>query len=158
MDKLLVVLDADWTIRKPASGGRFTQTPTDQVKINEWIFDKHPGASFVALSNQAGVQDSRVPKDLDFAIEEGMYTMKLFPQIELYMFCPGYSGKVLFCVEERFQYIKESEIGGYRKPGCLAITEVMKEYGVSPEETIMYGDMTSDQEAAEAAEIEFVMV
>lgn len=169
--KKLLLLDCDGTIREPLSASKFIRSPRDQHVIkgaseaiqkyyrNRW--------QIYGISNQAGVAARH--KTLGDAIEEQKYTLSLLPQIIGIYFCPDFNGNTIVSVSResvirrlRRHYPYENIQGfslyqSFRKPGSGMIMfaiDALVEY--PGERVLMVGDRQEDQEAAAAANVDFM--
>ncbi len=90
----LLMLDLDGTVRKPLSGDRFIQHPTDQCIIEgadrAIAYYHREGYVIVGISNQEGVAAGH--KSLSDCFLEQRHTLNLFPQISEICFCPDFEG------------------------------------------------------------------
>lgn len=90
----LLLIDLDGTVRVPASGSRFIDHPHNQriilgsaVTLAQY---HEQGWLIVGITNQGGVAAGH--KQLEDAIVEQRYTLKLIPQMEGVYFCPDFEG------------------------------------------------------------------
>lgn len=161
MNKILFV-DCDRTIRKPKSGAKFINSPTDQEAIPGAIKAienaQNKGFLIIGITNQPGVAAGH--KSLENCIKEQQYTLELFPQIEAIYFCPDFEGKLCYLVrrnscEQRYKWRDDIN---FRKPGDGMIFRAFIDYngGDYYEEAWMIGDRPEDEQAATSAGISFM--
>lgn len=172
----LIVFDKDGTLIEPLSGEKFIQSPTDQKILPgaaEAVANFHQrGYKICIASNQGGVEAGY--KLIDFAIVECRYALELFPQVDFVLFAPNYKGDVCFQVFRdrtiEIQYpsvsvpvyggceIRKSvrDFGSFRKPGAGMINLAIWHYNTLPSQTWMVGDRPEDEQAAEAAGVQFM--
>lgn len=174
MSKLLI-LDKDWTLVKPISGGTFVQHPEDQELlpgVADTIAHYHAeGWEMVIASNQGGVTAGH--KTLDDAIAEMRYCMRLLPQIAFSLFCPDQGSDCWFVGSAReINVLKvwkkfnafDDLVGKFRKPdaGMLLLSQYYHfwtpERGgtLQPSNTLFVGDMDTDFQCAQNAGVEFI--
>lgn len=157
--KRLLILDCDGTIREPLSGGKFIQHPRDQKIIHGAdeaikLFAKR-GWRIVAITNQGGVAAGHKHKSLDDCIEEQLYTLQLFPDLEAIYFCPNPIRPQEICYkvsrlssEVSKMLDKDGQVyGGFRKPNPGMLRLACAEY--QPKNIAFYvGDRPEDEQAA----------
>lgn len=175
----LCILDKDWTLVRPVSGGTFVQFASDQelipgVKEKISAMTKE-GWSFAIASNQGGCEainreTGKPYKTLDEAITEMRFCMTLLPAIDCAYFCPSRpktDGDHCWQVLRRagFERALNWNIlafdfrlafdfsSGFRKPnpGMLQLASCLEE----ADEAMYVGDLAEDQQAAEAAKMPF---
>jgi D-glycero-D-manno-heptose 1,7-bisphosphate phosphatase len=163
MSKILF-LDLDGTVRKSKSGATFINDPYDQELIDgvEDAIARYQGWKIVGVTNQGGVIAGY--KSLENCFEEQRQTLKLLPQMSLLLFCTD-GGDTMFRLSQQGLKMHGMAIlcnakkyGNFRKPNPGMIVFGMK-YSYSrenPEEVLMVGDRSEDQECAANANIPFM--
>lgn len=159
MTKILLV-DCDGTIRQPKSGAKFINKPDDQepipgaVEAIDHYFQK--GWLIVGITNQAGVAAGH--KSLKDCVKEQQYTLELFPQIKTIYFCPDFEGKLCYCVTPNsYDQLTVWQPGiNFRKPGGGMLIKALIDFEGDNSEAWMIGDRPEDEQAAAAAEINFM--
>jgi D-glycero-D-manno-heptose 1,7-bisphosphate phosphatase len=151
----ILFCDIDGTLTETISGHTFKQSPTD-VKIIEGA-DRAiahfatQGWVIMGVSNQAGIASGF--KTLDATVEEMKFTLDLFPQLELIMFCPDFEGKVCAVVNRdtngSYKQITNPH-QNFRKPNPGMIKYGLKlidtDYATEEYEVWMAGDRPQDDE------------
>lgn len=174
--KGLLLLDADGTIREPASGETFINDPYDQRIISgaDEAIKHYFRQEFliIAITNQGGCsainrRTGKPYKSRSSCIEEQRYTLKLLPEILAIYFCPD-DGKT--CVRVQRDPVLDvtefgerpfgADLGSYRKPGPEMLNLAMQIAGVQPRNShypIWYvGDRPEDEAAAGEAGVNFM--
>ncbi|MGD1938360.1 MAG: HAD family hydrolase [Cyanophyceae cyanobacterium] len=168
-DFKLIIFDKDWTLTKPASGGKFVQNPKGQVLL-PGVQEKVKllplkGVHTAIASNQAGVEAGH--KTLQEAIHEFRYAYHL-TGIHLSLFCIDMDGEAVARIYPP-SCEAEAEAAGRavgdiksRKPDPGMLLWIIAFYeacfpqsGSLKEWTLFVGDMESDRQAAIAAEVQF---
>ena len=153
-DYKLIILDLDHTIRKPKSGGTFSNSPDDQVPINQYLYEIHPNSIFVGLVNQGGVIAGH--RTLDEVVEESFITLDQQPKLSRIAFCPDWGATLWHICRGGLTYFSESKSGqGYRKPEAEGVNDLMFLHSAQPHEVLMYGDRDEDRLSAQRAGIAF---
>ena len=155
---MLLILDKDGTLTKPASGQKFIQTPQDQQVlpgVEEALGHyQSQGCVCVIASNQGGVAAGH--KTIDEAIAEMRYCLELLPQIDRAYFCPDFEGEQCWVVDR--QTAQQLDIGPLkgrmRKPQDGMIQQAILD---DPDETevLFVGDRPEDETAAILTEVKF---
>ena len=144
---ILYIFDKDWTIVQPRQG-KFINTIEDQVLmpgVAEKIADlKAAGHKIAIASNQGGVAFGFMTYPEAHAI---LYHAADLINADLYTFCP-------FHPEGTIERWKSNTLD--RKPGPGMLSELMGLLDFKPDDVVFVGDMETDQQAAEAAGVEFV--
>jgi D-glycero-D-manno-heptose 1,7-bisphosphate phosphatase len=173
MTKLLI-LDMDGTVRHPISNpDGFILHPKDQILFPEAIAAmkqfKSKGFTIIGASNQGGVAAGK--KSLEDCIAEQAYTLELAYEadvaIDEILFCPDYEGKICLGVdgwkEVRFisssrDYSQSSEFAPFRKPhaGMINLAIHLYAHPFDDKEIYFVGDRTEDEQAAKAANVQFI--
>lgn len=181
----LLICDKDGTLVRPKSGGTFVQHPEDQELIQgvaetiaRYVAE---GWTIVIASNQGGV--SAGYKTLDEAAKEMQFCMKeLTPEVDMGMFCPD-NGDTIYHLatsaskDGRIVWYPRSEnywdiegMSMFRKPdpGMIEFAKYYFESGaysfpaakygrnVVVTEILFVGDRPEDQQAAQAAGVNFM--
>jgi D-glycero-D-manno-heptose 1,7-bisphosphate phosphatase len=165
MERILFV-DCDGTIREPASGATFINRPDDQ-RIIEGVaqaltYYQKKGYTIIGTTNQGGVAAGH--KQLEDAIAEQEYTLKLLPQIRNIFFCPDFEGQYCWIVgghEPKPIHLADwgkPWIGQFRKPSAGMIHAANRLLGSEPIDSghWMIGDREEDKLCAAAAGINFI--
>ncbi|WP_017711175.1 HAD-IA family hydrolase [Prochlorothrix hollandica] len=163
----MLLVDIDGTLTTTASGANFGQNPHDyraipeaaialrQVKVAE------PERFVVGITNQGGVGAGH--KSFNDCVIEQRWKLRLFPELELILFCPDYGGKECWIVRrslEPFPLHGHKSglpwVGSFRKPepGMLRLALDMRTD--ITEECLMVGDRPEDAEAARNAGVAFL--
>ncbi len=174
---MLLILDKDGTLVTPKSGKKFVQYPQDQMLlpgVEEGLLKTLDfGIEMVIASNQGGIAMGY--KTEAQAIEEMIFCMNLCPStFRFALFCPDMDGDqcILVTPTGSFEPIGKGtkdaslmldELGVnpddvpsfYRKPEPGMLYAAMLKIGATPEECLFVGDREEDEQAAEAAGIEF---
>jgi len=176
MTKLLI-LDMDGTIRVNGAadfdnlefGCGFIQSPRDQKLIPSAIAAmkqfKSKGFTIIGASNQGGVAAGK--KSLDDCIAEQAYTIELAYEadVEIHeiLFCPDYEGQICLGVDGskdgHWNYSdKYKDCAPFRKPsgGMIEVGRFLYEDPFDLNEIIFVGDRTEDEQAAKAANVQFI--
>lgn len=165
----LLIVDKDWTLVKPSVDGQsFVRYPQDQIHL-PGVFEalqkyKSGGWAITIASNQGGIKAGY--KSLEDAIDEMKYCLEIFSTeewiIDRGVFCPD-DGESIIDVQrhERVRYSFQKVLRGpsdksFRKPASGMLEYLMKQHGSVVEDTLLVGDMQSDEEAAINAEIRYL--
>jgi len=182
MTKLLI-LDMDGTIRVNGSAdfdnleltSGFINSPKDQKLIPSAIAAikefKSKGFTIIGASNQGGVAAGKKSLE-DCHLEQG-YTLKLLNEeeadIDRIYFCPDYEGAKIhevygfvddrfgdfdFCYYEVDNSTADKYRGLYRKPNAGMLNYAIDLW--NPTGIIFVGDRDSDEQAAKAANVQFI--
>ncbi len=182
MTKLLV-LDMDGTIR--VNGGAdfdnleltsgFINSPRDQKLIPSAIAAMKrfisKGFTIIGASNQGGVAAGK--KSLEDCIKEQAYTLELACESDVkiaeILFCPDYEGKICYGVDgwnegDKFfsscrNYSERyKDCSPFRKPsgGMIEVAMFLYLDPFTENEVIFVGDRDEDEEAAKAANVQFI--
>lgn len=163
MNRPILFLDLDGTIREPANGTRFINDPHDQQLIEgvkDAIAHYHHRYTIVGITNQGDVAARH--KDLESAILEQQVTLELLPEIEAIYFCPDQQGEVVVRVSsgrvDEFSDELDPYCGTYRKPGSGMILTAIDDFNlISPNsDHWMIGDREEDALAATGAGVNFM--
>ena len=171
----VLFLDLDGTLRLSTSGGIFIDKPENQKIIdgveeaiarykNDWLI--------MGITNQAGVINQH--KTLENCIKEQQLTMRLIPQIYKIYACPDW-GDTMLIIDRLYWSIFDGKLkdrrditdnqlipsslqydyDSFRKPGIGMVQYFINIH--SPiSKAIFVGDMESDQQCANKANIEFI--
>ncbi len=171
MDKLLLV-DLDGTVREPISDNKFIQYPTDQRAIagvkEALIYYCLRGWTILGITNQGSVAAGY--KSLEDAIDEQRYTLDLLPQITAIYFCPDFEGQQCWLVKDGIEAKPVHEaihpsvlvgsfrnlVGNFRKPQPGMLQAAIKIHSDEGAEVWFVGDRPEDQQAAAAANINYL--
>lgn len=143
----LILFDADGTLVEPKSGAKFRKTADDwhwlDGRLERLKEIQSQGTLTAYATNQGGIAYGYMQESDIFAAllqfgNEGDFD----------------TGRVCYSHPKASieQYRKDDP---NRKPGPGMLLEIMRELEVSPEDTLMVGDMTDDEGAANAAGVAF---
>lgn len=136
-----VFFDLDGTIRGTKSGAVAPSSPADQVVLpgrKEKIHElKRDGYKIIAVTNQAGVEHGHLTeKD----VKECLYHL---------------NESLGFPFDDMLYEKSKDQNHPRRKPNPGMILEAAERHGVNLKDSVMVGDMESDQKAAENAGVSF---
>ncbi|MEY3302861.1 MAG: hypothetical protein RLZZ139_1234 [Cyanobacteriota bacterium] len=162
MSNKILFLDLDGTVRRTKSGATFINDPYDQELIpgTKEAIARYQGWKIVGVTNQGGVKAGF--KSLENCFEEQRQTLKLLPEMSLLLFCTNdgssgwrlsqrglqMDGLAIPCNAKRY--------GNFRKPNPGMIRLGLEYYKEKPEQILMVGDRSEDQECAANANINFI--
>jgi len=136
-----VFFDLDGTIRTTKSGDVAPAYPWDQVVLpgrKEKIAElKQKGYKIIAVTNQAGVEHGH--------LTEGDVLLCLYDLDE----------SLGFPFDDMLYEKSKDPAHPRRKPNPGMILEAAEKHGISLKDSVMVGDMESDQKAAENAGVSF---
>lgn len=165
----LLMLDLDGTVRRCKSDPKgFINEATDQELIEgaaeavaRYAAD---GWKIIGITNQGGVAAGH--KSMEAAIAEQNYTLQLCSELAAIIFCPDFEGETrvdlirpgVLAINPSFNpnQTHESLKGTYRKPNPGMLLWTMAWLGVDKADTLYVGDRLEDEQAAAAAEVEFL--
>ena len=168
MAKNALLLDLDGTVRKPRSGQKFINVPTDQqliegvaAAIERYV---EAGWTLYGITNQGGVITGY--KSLQSMLAEQLLTMELCPALAAVFCCPDW-GDSCYVVYKNGEIVafdgkKDPQVycaGQFRKPQAgmlkLALRHNETRFG-GVGHALMVGDRPEDKEAAQNADIPFM--
>ncbi len=101
------------------------------------------GYKIVGISNQGGCSaiNPATPqpyKSLESCIEEQLYTLELFPEIERIYFCPDFNGDIVWQVERKLSssFLRTNDFDSFRKPGAGMLQKAMLDYGYTTQDLV----------------------
>lgn len=166
----VLILDMDGTIRHPISNpDGFILHPKDQVLFEGAIAAMkqfiRKGFTIIGASNQAGVAAGK--KSLEDCIAEQAYTLELAYEADVeiaeILFCPDYEGNICLSVDgSKIAHNDYSEqykdCAPFRKPsgGMIKVARFLHENPFEDNEIIFVGDRAEDEQAAKAANVQFI--
>jgi len=161
MSKILF-LDLDGTVRKSKSGATFINDPYDQELIDgvEDAIARYHDYKIIGVTNQGGVGAGF--KSLEDCFKEQRQTLKLLPQMSLLLFCTDNGDSMYRYLQRSSLEIptlsKSKRYGNFRKPNPGMIVFGMSYFDIDkkPEQVLMVGDRSEDQECAANANIPFL--
>lgn len=149
MDYKLLIFDCDGTLVQTKSGATFRKTADDWQwlpgRLEKLRELKKQGVRLAIATNQGGVAHGFLKKEQILAELTRMGKEAGFPPAGLYI-CYNMPNAKL--EEYRFEDDR-------RKPGPGMLLEAMKDFEVTPEQTLMVGDRDEDRLAAQAAGCSF---
>jgi len=152
---MLVVFDADNTLRQSKSGERFINDPLDQ-KPTEGAIElvasiKRQGASIYIATNQGGIEMGH--KTLQNGIIEQRQTLQLFPQITAVCMADNYQTSFFWYIDRQGEQRVRGPIGiKARKPGSGMLLYLEEKLVLSVNDRPwMIGDSSDDEGAADNA-------
>lgn len=152
MDKpySLIILDADGTLTTSKSGATFRKSPDDWCWLpgrREKLHNlKQGGMKLAIATNQGGVafgyfSQSDILHEMMIVAEEGGIPI----------------GGVYICYSHPKGTIEQYRAEDHRrKPEAGMLIEAMRDFDVSPQETLFVGDREEDEQAARRAGVAFV--
>ncbi|BDM83225.1 HAD-IIIA family hydrolase [Acaryochloris marina] len=154
----LIILDKDGTLTTPKSGKNFVQKPEDQILLPGVLdavrWHTLQGHMLIIVSNQGGV--SAGYKTIAEVILEMKYCLHLLRGIQSAYFCPDFEGNQCWHVER--QSSSQVEVlrfrGRMRKPGDGMIQQALLDHPCVSE-ILFIGDRPEDEQAAQAAGVDF---
>ena len=171
----LLILDKDGTLITTKSGKKFVQPPQDQKIIpgmgKALIAAKNSGWNICVASNQLGIKLG-YKTDSD-SVAEFVYLHKLFPEIEVAVYCPD-EGKTMTRINYKINNIAtqnifnwnvtvkkagyQEELKEFRKPNPGMIQFLMTNFECQKnQDKIVYvGDRPEDEQAALNAGVVFI--
>lgn len=162
----LLICDKDGTLVRPISGETFVQHPEDQELLPgvAQTIARHAaeGWTIAIASNQGGVQHKF--KTLDEAGQEMIYLVsRLLPDIDILnvwgVFCPDDGNTLCDFDWVRWRTVNRAPTQPlwYRKPNPGMLTYLIDSYNDTHVSRILFvGDRTEDQQAAQAAGVDFM--
>ena len=162
----MIIFDRDGTLigsltDYDANHPKHIKHPSDQkliLPMSKIIQDR--GERICIASNQGGVHGTVRYTSLENVAAQMFYLFHLLP-VEIALFCTDNAGERCFAVNSRGQCWEigldfPDLIGTYRKPGG-GMLEIIKRLYVAPS-YLYVGDMPTDEQAANAAGMEFEYV
>ena len=143
------IFDKDGTLCRSKSGKDTINSPEDQELIPgveqalSILRDAYPNSPFLIASNQGGVAFGTLTyTQANDCVNAAIRAIGG----SLAVFCPEHPQGIVP------PYVVDSE---YRKPKPGMINFLLGELGIAPSDALMVGDRPEDQEAAEAAGVDF---
>lgn len=160
----LIILDKDGTLVKSISGSKYPGFKDQRLiyGVKERILRHVETGDILAIaSNQGGI--SKGHKSLDEAIAEFQEVFQLIPQIKVACFCPDSQGQILHQLwsDSRFDTLNLENFPNFRpfrkpEPGMLEYLMFLFQERYS--QVLFVGDMKSDEQAAIAANVNYLDV
>ena len=163
----LVLFDVDGTLVRPKSGKEFRETPADwdflpgRVEAIKGLIQSGPAVAIV--TNQGGAaygyfKVSEMSHQLALTAQRlgiGEARRGRYRNNGIYVCFTHPDGTVEGMTEDAGNSVFH-KLPNRRKPGPGMIQEAMRDYGATPEFTLMVGDRPEDKGAAEAAGCQFM--
>lgn len=164
----LVIFDKDGTLTTTVSGERFVQHPEDQ-KLRDGLYQRleglaNDGVKIAIATNQGGVAAGH--KSMGDLEKELYYLTRIMPgsvaRDAAFLACPDFKGSECW----QWAWVAypttgmmidvSTESHSFRKPGPGMLLLAMKRHGVTdPSQCLMVGDRPEDEQAAQAAGMDF---
>lgn len=154
----LGLFDIDGTLTETSSGAQFGRHPQDFIlrELGKRGLALLPSdALVVGCTNQLGVTLGH--KTLGECIEEQQYKLSLIERMESIFFCPDYGDSCSVVYRDGgVGHLRQESLDSFRKPGPGMLIRAMQKYNAKPDETLFFGDLPSDREAAQAAGVRYI--